>query len=187
MNVDTMSGARSATGEANAWALLNALPHPVILVEADDHIGEANIAAEAFFQASASVIKRHLLEDFIPFGSPLLSLIDQVRERGAAVNEYRVDIGTPRNGTERVVDIYASPASDGSRGVVLLLQERTMTDKIDRQLTHRGAARSVTGLATMPESSVAGRDRAQAPSARPGRRQRPDCGRVSFSRPRSAR
>ena len=53
MNVDTMSGARSATGEANAWALLNALPHPVILVEADDHIGEANIAAEAFFQASA--------------------------------------------------------------------------------------------------------------------------------------
>ena len=149
MNVDTMSGARSATGEANAWALLNALPHPVILVEADDHIGEANIAAEAFFQASASVIKRHLLEDFIPFGSPLLSLIDQVRERGAAVNEYRVDIGTPRNGTERVVDIYASPASDGSRGVVLLLQERTMTDKIDRQLTHRGAARSVTGLATM--------------------------------------
>jgi two-component system nitrogen regulation sensor histidine kinase GlnL len=30
-----------------------------------------------------------------------------------------------------------------------MLQERTMADKIDRQLTHRGAARSVTALASM--------------------------------------
>jgi two-component system nitrogen regulation sensor histidine kinase GlnL len=33
--------------------------------------------------------------------------------------------------------------------VALLLQERTMADKIDRQLVSRGAARSVTGLASM--------------------------------------
>jgi two-component system nitrogen regulation sensor histidine kinase GlnL len=31
----------------------------------------------------------------------------------------------------------------------VMLQERTMADKIDRQLTHRGAARTVTGLAAM--------------------------------------
>jgi two-component system, NtrC family, nitrogen regulation sensor histidine kinase GlnL len=30
-----------------------------------------------------------------------------------------------------------------------MLQERTMADKMDKQLTHRGAARSVTGLAAM--------------------------------------
>ena len=40
--------------EASAWALLNALPHPVMLVESDGRIAEANIAAEAFFQASAT-------------------------------------------------------------------------------------------------------------------------------------
>ncbi len=33
--------------------------------------------------------------------------------------------------------------------VALLFQERTMADKIDRQLVSRGAARSVTGLAAM--------------------------------------
>jgi two-component system nitrogen regulation sensor histidine kinase GlnL len=32
---------------------------------------------------------------------------------------------------------------------VLVFQPRTMADKIDRQLTHRGAARTVTGLAAM--------------------------------------
>src|SRR5258706_436620 len=32
---------------------------------------------------------------------------------------------------------------------VVMLQERTIADKMDRQLTHRGAARSVTALAAM--------------------------------------
>ena len=33
--------------------------------------------------------------------------------------------------------------------VVVMLQERTIADKMDRQLTHRGAARSVIALAAM--------------------------------------
>ena len=39
--------------------------------------------------------------------------------------------------------------SDDAGGVVLMLQERTIADKMDRQLTHRGAARSVTALGAM--------------------------------------
>jgi two-component system nitrogen regulation sensor histidine kinase GlnL len=130
-------------------SLLDALPHPVLLIEEDGHIVEANTAAETFFQTSTNTLRRHPLAYFVPFGSPLLALIDQVRERGAAVNEYRVDIGTPRNGGERVVDIYATPSPDDGSRVVVVLQERSMADKIDRQLMHRGAARSVTGLAAM--------------------------------------
>jgi two-component system nitrogen regulation sensor histidine kinase GlnL len=136
-----------------ASALIDALPHPVLLVDGSGQIIEANTAAENFFQASKNVLRRHPLAYFIPFGSPLLSLVEQVRERVAAVSEYRVDIGTPRNGGERMVDIYASPITGtdqvGQGRVVLVLQERTMADKIDRQLNHRGAARTVTGLASM--------------------------------------
>jgi two-component system, NtrC family, nitrogen regulation sensor histidine kinase GlnL len=149
VRIETTAQQPARASEASAWALLNALPHPVVLVEGEGRIVEANMAAEAFFQASANALKRHPLAYFVPFGSPLLSLIDQVRERGGAVNEYRVDVGTPRNGGERIVDIYASPVVEGQDSIVMLLQERTMTDKIDRQLTHRGAARSVTGLAAM--------------------------------------
>jgi len=85
---------------------------------------------------------------FIPFGSPLLTLIDQVRERRAPVNEYRVDLA-PRLGTEKLVDLYVAPVLTEPGSVVVVFQERSMADKIDRQLTHRGAARSVTGLASM--------------------------------------
>lgn len=143
------SGARPRNGESTALALLDALPHPVILVDARNRIAEANSAAETFFQASANVLRRYSIAHFVPFGSPLLALVEQVRERAATVNEYRVDIGTPRNGGERIVDIYATPVLDPEEGVVVVLQERTIADKLDRQLTHRGAARTVTGLAAM--------------------------------------
>jgi two-component system nitrogen regulation sensor histidine kinase GlnL len=144
-----MIGGRSRSGDRKAGALLDALPHPVVLIDALNHIVEANSAAETFFQSSANVLRRHPIAHFVPFGSPLLALIEQVRERAAPVNEYRVDIGTPRNGAERIVDIYATPVNDPDEGVVIVLQERTIADKLDRQLTHRGAARTVTGLAAM--------------------------------------
>ncbi|MEO8669235.1 MAG: histidine kinase dimerization/phospho-acceptor domain-containing protein, partial [Bauldia sp.] len=150
MNLGALTFSRGTrVGDAPAGALLDALPHPVLLVDAEGAISQANSAAEAFFHASTNVLRRHPLAYFVPFGSPLLALVDQVRQRGAPVNEYRVDIGTPRNGGERVVDIYASPILEAGDSVVVVLQERTMTDKIDRQLTHRGAARTVTGLAAM--------------------------------------
>jgi len=132
-----------------ADAVLNALPHPVITIGADDHVVDANAAAEGFFQVGAPVMRRHRIKEFVPFGSPLLALIEQVRARGAAVNEYRVDLGTPKNGGERVVDILVAPMQERAGHVVVVLQERTRADKIDRQLTHRGAARSVTALAAM--------------------------------------
>lgn len=132
-----------------ADAVLDALPHPVISVAPTGFVVNANAAAEAFFDAGAPVLRRHRIHEIVPFGSPLISLIEQVRTRGAAVNEYRVDLGTPRNGGERIVDIHVAPMIENPEHVVVMLQERTMADKIDRQLTHRGAARSVTALASM--------------------------------------
>src|SRR5205823_4033991 len=92
---------------------------------------------------------RHMLRDLVPFGSPLLALVDQVRARGAAVNEYKVDLGTPRNPGEHLVDLHVAPVSERPDHVVIMLQERTIADKMDCQLTHRGAARSVSALAAM--------------------------------------
>ncbi|MET1415680.1 nitrogen regulation protein NR(II) [Roseibium sp. HPY-6] len=130
-------------------SILDALPHPVLLVAPDGVIESANMAAEIFMRSSASVLRRHPISDFVPFGSPLLTLIEQVRERAAPVNEYKVDIGSPRIGAPKMVDINAAPVSDRPGAVVLMFQERTMAEKIDRQLTSRGAARTVTSLAAM--------------------------------------
>jgi two-component system nitrogen regulation sensor histidine kinase GlnL len=95
------------------------------------------------------MLRRHLLRDLVPFGSPLLSLVEQVRQRGSAVNEYKVDLATPRNPGERLVDLHVAPLAEYPDHVVVMLQERTIADKMDRQLTHRGATRSVVALAAM--------------------------------------
>src|SRR5215208_2661991 len=132
-----------------ADTVLNALPHPILMVAPDGKIVEANVAAEAFFEVSMPLLRRHALRDLVPFGSPLLALIEQVRNRGSAVNEYRVDLSTPRTQKERLVDLNVAPVPERPGHVVVMLQERTIADKMDRQLTHRGAARSVIALAAM--------------------------------------
>jgi two-component system nitrogen regulation sensor histidine kinase GlnL len=132
-----------------ADAVLNALPHPVIVVAADGKVVDANAAAEAFFEVSLPLLRRHQLRELVPFGSPLLVLVEQVRRRGAAVNEYKVDLGTPRNPGDRLVDLHVAPLPEQLDYIVVMLQERTIADKMDRQLTHRGAARSVIALAAM--------------------------------------
>ncbi|KQQ72750.1 PAS domain-containing sensor histidine kinase [Rhizobium sp. Leaf321] len=139
----------AAQGQALAMAVLNSVQNPVILVDADGRVAFANWEAESFFGSSASHLAKNTISSFIPFGSPLLALIDQVRERKAPVNEYRVDLSSPRLGQEKLVDLYVAPVVSEPGSVVVVFQERSMADKIDRQLTHRAAARSVTGLASM--------------------------------------
>ena len=143
-----MSQSRSDTPNIPA-IVLNTIRHPVILVDRNELISFANSEAESYFKTSVSVLARNKLSAFVPFGSPLLSLVEQVRERHSPVNEYRVDISSPRLGNDRLVDLYVAPVPEMPGSVVILLQERSMADKMDRQMTHRGAARSVTGLASM--------------------------------------
>jgi two-component system nitrogen regulation sensor histidine kinase GlnL len=132
-----------------AKMVLNTIRHPVVMVGPDNLIVYANAEAEDFFRSSAAVLTRNHFAKFVPFGSPLLTLVEQVRERNSPFNEYRVDISSPRIGADKVVDIYVAPVVERPGCVVVMLQERSMADKIDRQMTHRGAARSVTGLAAM--------------------------------------
>ncbi|NEJ71193.1 PAS domain-containing protein [Rhizobium phaseoli] len=136
-------------GGTVAMAVLNAIQNPVVMVDESGFVVFANWEAEAFFGASAPHLARYRISTFIPFGSPLLALIDQVRERKAPVNEYRVDLSSPRLGQDKLVDLYVAPVLSEPGAVVIVFQERSMADKIDRQLTHRAAARSVTGLASM--------------------------------------
>ena len=128
--------------------VVNALPVPVITVGPNDDILDANHAAEAFFDLSVRVMRRQGLADIVPLGSHAITLVEEVRRRGAGVSEHRIDLPSPRLGSERSVDVFATPlGEDGT--VVLMFQERTIAEKMDRQLTHRGAARSLTALGAM--------------------------------------
>jgi two-component system nitrogen regulation sensor histidine kinase GlnL len=129
--------------------LLNALPQPVLAIDARGVILEVNIAAEHFFEMGRSWLLRSRLADLLPFGSPVFELVADAIATQSTVNGYKLDLSTPRTGVGRVVDAFAAPLPMSEGGVTLLLQERSIAEKMDRQLTHRSAARSVTALGAM--------------------------------------
>jgi len=132
----------------DASQILAALPDPVLVVGATGLIEYANAAAEQFFDASTATFLGAPLLDLVPADSPLFALLASVRRSGHSVSEYAVTLETPRLGS-RVVTIQVAPLSEERDRLAVILQERSMAHKIDRQLTHRNAARSVTGMAAM--------------------------------------
>jgi two-component system nitrogen regulation sensor histidine kinase GlnL len=144
-----MAAAKRAWGSGiDAAAVLAALPDPVLVVDAAGALIYANGAAEQFFDTSASTLLGAPLVQLLPPDSPVFSLIDSVRASGHSVSEYGVTVETPRLGAH-VMTVQAAPVAENRAEVVVTLQERSIAHKIDRQLTHRNAARSVTAMAAM--------------------------------------
>jgi two-component system, NtrC family, nitrogen regulation sensor histidine kinase GlnL len=130
-------------------ALFEALPNAYMVLDADDHVVMANAAAEDYFQTSAAVLLRLKFQDLVPFSSPALQSVRQVRETAGVVNEYAIAIGTPRYGGERVTDLQTAPIGDDGQFVSVMLLRRSVAHALDLQLSHQGAARSVSGMAAM--------------------------------------
>ncbi len=134
---------------SDAMRLLNALPQPVVAIDGEGRVREVNIAAENFFDMGRASLQRSRLVDLMPFGSPVLQLVEEAMSAEAPINGYKLDVSSPRTGSGRLVDAFVAPLPQTDGGVVLMLQERSIAEKMDRQLIHRGAARSVTALGAM--------------------------------------
>ena len=127
-------------------AILDALADPVILVEATGMVAYANAAAETFFASSAVVLRRQRLDTLLPADSPVFMLMTQARTSNSSVAQDGITLQTPRIGSH-LVSLSAVPLNKDS--IVLSIHERSIASAIDRQLTHRHAARSVTAMAAM--------------------------------------
>lgn len=129
-------------------AVLNALADPIIVAEADGMIVYANAAAEEFFATSLSHMIQTGLAHLLPSDSPLFSLIRNVASGGHRVSEYEVELDTPRIGPH-LVTLQVAPASDAPGRVVVSIHDQSIARKIDFQLAHRNAARSMTAMSAI--------------------------------------
>lgn len=130
------------------FSLLAALPFAVLAVDEENRIRYLNGAAEQFFEQGASGLTGRRLDDLLPPHSPLFSLIAQANGGQTSVAEYDVSLTFPRN-RSRNLAITAAPLSDGSSLTVVSLHEQSIARRINSQIAHRNAARSVTGLAAL--------------------------------------
>ena len=129
-------------------ALLSAMPIPVVLLDGDDRFRFANPAAEQFLGVSMAQLVALRLSDLLPPDSPVFLLIAQVREGEATVSDYELTLDGPRlRKAAVIVQGTLHPEEPGS--VLLTLQDASAAKALDRQLTFRSAARSVTGMAAI--------------------------------------
>ncbi|MBK8908935.1 MAG: PAS domain-containing protein [Rhodospirillales bacterium] len=136
------------TGTLSPDAVLNSLRSVIVVVDADARILYVNSAGEHFFCSSAKHLAGQSLDHLMPVDSPLFTLIRQARAGGCPAAEYDVALENPKIG-RHVVNIWASPLADVPDAIVVSMQEQSIAAKIERQLSHRGAARSVSALAAM--------------------------------------
>jgi len=129
-------------------AILNALPAPVIVIDERDAIALVNPAAEQFFDSGANTLLGRPLSVLLPADSTVAALVRQVRGEGRSISESAVTIDTLRAGPRHVA-VDVAPLSDGAASVVVSLHERAIARKLDRQLGHRNAARSVAAMAAL--------------------------------------
>ena len=136
-------------GEADLSSrVMTALPTPALLIGPADEILYVNLAAEQFFDMGANNLLRQRLGDIVPFGTPLMQVVAQARERGGSIGERDVNLSSPRLG-ERLADVTVTPLTGNDHVSLLALQERGVAHRLDRQLLHRGAVRSLHGMAAV--------------------------------------
>ena len=87
----------------------------------------------------------------MPFGSPVVNLVENCLANRLSFNEYGIDLSAPHTGPDSIVDLHVAPFENGGGEALALLivQPRSLAHRIDKQLTHRGAARSVSAMSAM--------------------------------------
>ena len=138
----------AAQAETGSGTIANALPMPILLLGAKAEVLYANPAAEQFFDTGLPMLRKLTLADLIAPHSPLFQLVDQAAERNASAAERDIDLSTPRHG-ERLADVTVTPVPDPEGAMLLTFQERSLAQRMDRQLMARGAVRSMHGMAAV--------------------------------------
>jgi len=129
-------------------AILAALPVPVVVLDAANRLRFINNAAEQFLGVSSSAALQLRLGDFVAHDNPLFLLVQQVRQHDARVADHDMALEGPRLRRLNVA-VQGVPLPEEPGAVLLVLHDSTAVRALDRQMTVRGAARSVAGMAAI--------------------------------------
>lgn len=129
-------------------SILAALPVATVVLDAENRVRSANNAAEQFFGLSFSSLSGMSLAEMLPPDNRLFSLLDQVRRFDARVSDHDLALESPRL-HRRGVTAHAAPVPELAGSVVLMLEDGSTAQMLDRQLNFRGAARGASAMAAM--------------------------------------
>jgi two-component system, NtrC family, nitrogen regulation sensor histidine kinase GlnL len=160
-----------------AAAILGALPVAVALLDREDRFRFVNHAAEQFLGISASQLAHCRLADLVPPDNPIFLLIAQVRQGEVTIADHDLTLESPRI-RKQGITVQGTPLPEEPGTVLLVFQDASTARALNRQLSYRGAARSVAGMAAIlahevknPLSGIRGAAQLLETSVAPGDRE----------------
>jgi len=130
------------------FSVLRALGIPIVVIEADNRIVYVNAASEQFLERGQSSIIGQRLNQIFNKHSPISSLVKQVQISGTSVFEHDIEMSGSR-GSSMKGSAHVTPLLDDSDQIVISFHLHGAAKSMERQMVHRGAARSVTAMASM--------------------------------------
>ncbi|WP_424928260.1 two-component system sensor histidine kinase NtrB [Amaricoccus tamworthensis] len=129
-------------------ALWSAIPYPAFIVAPDDSIAGANPSAEEFGSTSEKQMHGKPVDYYLGANSVVMEVVRQARKNDIPVTQYNVMVGWLGN-VPTLQNVHAVPMREACDKILILLHPQGRAAKMDRSLTHRSAARSVSGMAAM--------------------------------------
>jgi two-component system nitrogen regulation sensor histidine kinase GlnL len=147
---DQISG-RSAAADLTPFAwpiLLDAVPFALVVLDPHDRIVSANHAGEQLLGAGRTLLHGRPLGDYVAADSPVFALIAEARNGSIAVAEPDLALSGPKLRAAHVA-IDAAPIAEQPGHVVLVVKDRSIERRLNRQSLSRDASRSAKAMAAM--------------------------------------
>ncbi|MBT7148289.1 MAG: PAS domain-containing protein [Rhodospirillales bacterium] len=138
-----------AKASVDLTAVFNALDVAVLGLNAEGSILNANSAAEQLVGRSLESMRGEALSRVAPELSDLESISLRASTKDIVITEHGIGVFNPRTGHGIYMDVAASPIPESGGWVALRIIETTVTQQMDRRLGYLGAARSVSGMASV--------------------------------------
>ncbi len=128
--------------------LWDTIPYPLFVISSDNLITTANNSAETYCFNSLKQMQSKPIDNYFGNNSIILHSISQARDTLISVKLYNVEVFWS-NKSNSTHDVTTVPIDDTGEMILLLFHPHGMSKKMNQSLSHRSAARSVTGMASM--------------------------------------
>ncbi len=133
------------TFQENLWL---SLPVPAFLLDPGDIIVEVNPASESFLNTSARSLRGQPVFDVLAIDAPLDDAFQRVRKDQASLFMNTVDVGGG-NRPPVSTNIQVAPMTRMPGFVLVLMEPRSIADRLNRSQSVKSAAKSAIGMAEM--------------------------------------
>ena len=128
--------------------ILHSINLPMLVVDGDNRLIEANSAAEEFLQMGRRSLMHQPLRQIFPPPCVLAEMLEKPRLTAASVSDQNIEI-ISLNHARVWVNLHLSPLLDRPDHVVILLQPRALAERLRGQEQFRGTARQLSSFGAM--------------------------------------